>query len=83
MRGEFSCPIPAFAKAMQAAFVLRSINQGVAVVSFADFAHARQSSNKFGTALAKFQKIVRSMPAQDARPLYEPRAPNAWDIKSR
>jgi arylsulfatase A-like enzyme len=34
-------------------------------------------------ALAKFQKIVRSMPAQDARPLYETRAPNAWDIKSR
>jgi arylsulfatase A-like enzyme len=34
-------------------------------------------------ALAKFQKIVRSMPAKDARPLYKPRAPNAWDIKSR
>jgi hypothetical protein len=32
-------------------------------------------------ALRKFQAVVDSMPDQDARPLYEPRAPNPWDKK--
>ena len=30
-------------------------------------------------ALQKFQAVVDNLPAKDARPLYEPRAPNAWD----
>jgi hypothetical protein len=30
-------------------------------------------------ALRKFQALVDSLPDQDARPLYEPRAPNPWD----
>jgi arylsulfatase A-like enzyme len=30
-------------------------------------------------ALAKFTQIVGAMPDKDARPLYEPRAANAWD----
>jgi arylsulfatase A-like enzyme len=33
-------------------------------------------------ALRKFQAIVDSLPARDARPLYEPRAPNPWDRKA-
>lgn len=33
-------------------------------------------------ALAKFQVIVNSLPDKDARPLYEPRAPNRWDRKA-
>jgi arylsulfatase A-like enzyme len=32
-------------------------------------------------ALAEFRKIVASLPKKDARPLYEPRAPNSWDRK--
>ncbi|MHC4251570.1 MAG: sulfatase-like hydrolase/transferase, partial [Planctomycetota bacterium] len=32
-------------------------------------------------ALAKFQAVVDSLPDKDARPLYEPRAPNPWDKK--
>jgi len=32
-------------------------------------------------ALAKFRKIVASLPDKDGRPLYEPRAPNPWDRK--
>jgi len=32
-------------------------------------------------ALAKFRKIVASLPKKDGRPLYEPRAPNLWDRK--
>jgi arylsulfatase A-like enzyme len=32
-------------------------------------------------ALRKFQAVVDSLPDRDARPLYEPRAPNAWDQK--
>jgi arylsulfatase A-like enzyme len=34
-------------------------------------------------ALAKFKKIVDSLPAVDARPSYEPRAANAWDRSPR
>jgi len=34
-------------------------------------------------ALAKFQQVVDSLPANDARPLYEPRAVNEWDRKFR
>ena len=30
-------------------------------------------------ALEKFRGVVASLPAEDARPLYEPRVPNAWD----
>lgn len=33
-------------------------------------------------ALRKFQSVVDSLPARDARPLYEPRAPNPWDRKA-
>jgi arylsulfatase A-like enzyme len=33
-------------------------------------------------ALLKFQSIVDALPDTDARPLYEPRAPNPWDKKS-
>lgn len=33
-------------------------------------------------ALAKFQAVVDSLPDKDARPLYEPRAPNPWDKKA-
>ena len=33
-------------------------------------------------ALAKFRKIVASLPDKDGRPLYEPRAPNPWDRKN-
>lgn len=32
-------------------------------------------------ALSKFRKIVDSLPDRDARPLYEPRPANAWDLK--
>ncbi len=32
-------------------------------------------------ALKKFQAVVDSMPEKDARPHYEPRAPNPWDQK--
>lgn len=32
-------------------------------------------------AVEKFQKVVDSLPDKDARPLYEPRAANAWDRK--
>lgn len=32
-------------------------------------------------AVEKFQKVVDSLPDKDARPLYEPRAPNPWDRK--
>ena len=32
-------------------------------------------------ALKKFQAVIDSLPDQDARPLYEPRAANPWDIK--
>jgi arylsulfatase A-like enzyme len=32
-------------------------------------------------ALAKFNKIVSSLPKKDGRPLYEPRTPNPWDRK--
>lgn len=32
------------------------------------------------TALAKFRKVVDSLPNRDARPLYEPRSANAWDL---
>jgi arylsulfatase A-like enzyme len=32
-------------------------------------------------ALAKFQAVVDSLPDKDARPLYEPRAPQPWDKK--
>jgi arylsulfatase A-like enzyme len=32
-------------------------------------------------ALKKFQAVVDSLPAKDARPLYEPRAANPWDKK--
>ena len=32
-------------------------------------------------ALAKFRKIVATLPDKDGRPLYEPRAPNPWDRK--
>ena len=33
-------------------------------------------------ARRKFQKVVDSMPAQDARPKYSPRPANPWDHKS-
>jgi arylsulfatase A-like enzyme len=33
-------------------------------------------------ALAKFQAVVDSLPDKDARPLYEPRAPQPWDKKA-
>lgn len=29
----------------------------------------------------KFQAVLDSLPDKDARPLYEPRAPNPWDRK--
>ena len=32
-------------------------------------------------ALKKFQAIVDMMPDRDARPIYEPRAPNSWDVE--
>jgi arylsulfatase A-like enzyme len=32
-------------------------------------------------ALQKFQAVVDSLPDEDAHPLYEPRAANAWDVK--
>jgi hypothetical protein len=32
-------------------------------------------------ALQKFQTVLDSLPDKDARPLYEPRAPNSWDRK--
>ena len=32
-------------------------------------------------ARGKFSKILYSLPDEDARPLYQPRAPNPWDIK--
>jgi arylsulfatase A-like enzyme len=32
-------------------------------------------------ALQKFQTVLESLPDKDARPLYEPRAPNSWDKK--
>jgi arylsulfatase A-like enzyme len=32
-------------------------------------------------ALRKFQAVLDSLPDRDARPLYEPRAPNPWDQK--
>ena len=32
-------------------------------------------------AIVKFQKVIDSLPDKDARPLYEPRAANPWDIK--
>lgn len=34
------------------------------------------------TAIQKFQAVLDSLPSKDARPLYEPRAPNPWDKKS-
>jgi arylsulfatase A-like enzyme len=34
-------------------------------------------------ALRKFQAVVDSTPERDARPQYEPRAPNPWDRKLR
>jgi arylsulfatase A-like enzyme len=34
------------------------------------------------SALLKFQAVVDALPDTDARPLYEPRAPNPWDKKS-
>lgn len=41
------------------------------------------SSNlpKHKKALQKFQTVLDSLPEKDARPLYEPRAPNSWDKK--
>ncbi len=33
-------------------------------------------------ALGKLRAVVDSMPERDARPLYEPREPNAWDRKA-
>jgi arylsulfatase A-like enzyme len=33
------------------------------------------------TALRKFQTVVDALPDRDARPLYEPGAPNPWDKK--
>ncbi len=32
-------------------------------------------------ALRKFQAVVDALPDRDARPIYEPRAPNPWDKK--
>ena len=32
-------------------------------------------------AVAKFQKVIDSLPEKDARPSYAPRAPNPWDRK--
>jgi len=34
-------------------------------------------------ALEKFKAVVASMPEKDARPRYEPRAANAWDMKHK
>jgi arylsulfatase A-like enzyme len=34
-------------------------------------------------ALEKFQRVLDSLPAKDARPLYEPRAENPWDVKPK
>jgi arylsulfatase A-like enzyme len=34
-------------------------------------------------ALHKFQAVLDSLPDKDARPLYEPRAANKWDMKPR
>ena len=34
-------------------------------------------------ARGKFSKILYSLPDEDARPLYQPRAPNPWDIKKK
>jgi len=34
-------------------------------------------------ALEKFKAVVASMPEKDARPRYEPRAANPWDMKPR
>ena len=31
-------------------------------------------------ALKKFQKVIDALPEKDARPLYEPRAANPWDL---
>lgn len=33
------------------------------------------------TALVKFQTVLDSLPDKDARPLYEPRASNSWDLR--
>lgn len=32
-------------------------------------------------AIKKFQAVLDALPDRDARPLYEPRAPNPWDMK--
>jgi arylsulfatase A-like enzyme len=32
-------------------------------------------------AIRKFQAVLDTLPDRDARPLYEPRAPNPWDMK--
>jgi arylsulfatase A-like enzyme len=32
-------------------------------------------------AIRKFEKVLASLPEKDARPLYQPRAPNPWDIR--
>ncbi len=39
------------------------------------------SQQEHVAALARFQAIVDSQPSKDARPLYRPRAANAWDKK--
>jgi hypothetical protein len=31
--------------------------------------------------LKKFQAVLDSLPDEDARPLYEPRAANPWDME--
>jgi len=32
-------------------------------------------------AIRKFEKVLASLPEKDARPLYQPRAPNPWDLR--
>ena len=34
-------------------------------------------------AIKKFQQVLDTFPDRDARPLYEPRAANPWDINAR
>lgn len=65
------------------------VNEERAITHLYDLRHdPREETNLMGAtreehiaAAQKFQAIVASLPKKDARPLYEPRAANAWDRK--
>ena len=44
-------------------------------------ASGKELPSDASSALKKFQAVVDSLPKQDARPRYQPRAANPWDQK--